>query len=144
IKESVTTPSIDGKSLRCSITGGAPYSNVHCYRNLLPEPAATAFTLTLSFWFSPTTTFNNQGGSSVIQALEFTMNKWQQSKRYEFALQWQNVGDGAPQWRYWVPNQSAWVSLGISDTLAGNQWHVLMLEGDINNGQVHYQRFTID
>jgi len=58
-KENVTTPSIDGKSLLCAITGGDSYSNVHCYRNLLPEPTAAVFTLTLSFWFSPTTTFNN-------------------------------------------------------------------------------------
>jgi len=145
LKESVATPSIDGRSLRCSITGGTPYSNVHCYRNLLPEPAAAVFTLTLSFWFSPTTTFNNQGSPSTIQALEFTMNKWHQSKRYEFALQWQNVGDDAPQWRYWDPHQiEPWVSLGITDTLEGQQWHSFILEGEILNGQVHYQRFIID
>jgi hypothetical protein len=144
-KENVAMPSIGGKSLRCSITGGAPYSNVHCYRNLLPEPSSAVFTLTLSFWFSPTTTFNNQGIPSVIQALEFTMNKWHQSKRYEFALQWQNVGDGAPQWRYWDPHQAeSWVSLGITDTLEGEQWHTFTLEGEIINGQVHYQRFIID
>lgn len=144
-KENVAIPSIDGKSLRCSITGGDPYSNVHCYRNLQPEPTAAVFTLTLSFWFSPTTTFNNQGAPSIVQALEFTMNKWKHSKRYEFALQWQNVGDGAPQWRYWDPNQpESWVSLGVTDTLAGEQWHSLILEGDIINGQVRYQRFTID
>jgi hypothetical protein len=145
IKESAAAPSVDGKSLRCSITGGDPYSNVHCYANMLPEPTATAFTLTLSFWFSPTTTFNNQGAPSVVQALEFTMNKWHQSKRYEFALQWQNVGSGAPQWRYWDPHQpEPWVSLGITDTLAGEQWHSLTLEGDITDDQVHYQRFAID
>jgi hypothetical protein len=144
-KENVATPSIDGKSLRCSITGGDPYSNVHCYRNLLPEPTAAVFTLTLSFWFSPTTTFNNQGAPSIIQALEFTMNKWHQSKRYEFALQWQNVGDCAPQWRYWDPHQpEPWVGLGITDTLEAEQWHSLTLEGEIINGQVHYRRFTIN
>jgi hypothetical protein len=145
IKRNVATPSIDGKSLQCSITGGAPYSNVHCYRNLLLEPAATTFTLTLSFWFSPTTTFNNQSAPSVIQALEFTMNKWHQSKRYEFALQWQNVGDGAPQWRYWDPHQSeSWVGLGITDTLQGEQWHLFGLQGEIINEQVHYLVFAID
>ena len=30
-----SSPSLDGNSLRCAITGGQPYSNVHCYRNLL-------------------------------------------------------------------------------------------------------------
>ncbi len=151
VKENVTTPSIDGESLRCSITGGtAPYSNVHCYRNLSPEPAASVFTLTLSFWFSPTTTCNNQPETSVVQALEFTMNKWQQSRRYEFALQWQNVGVGAPQWRYWDPNKPSeterWVAVSppITQCLQGEQWHTLELEGEILNDQVHYIRFMID
>jgi hypothetical protein len=136
------TPSIDGKSLRCSITGGTPYSNLHCYRNLPPEPLSAKFALALSFWFSPTTTFNNQGAPSIVQALEFTMNKWQQGKRYEFALQWQNVGDGAPQWRYW--NSSQWMSLGITGTLEGNQWHSLVLDGEITDGQTYYRGFTVD
>ena len=149
IKENVTMPSLDGESLRCSITGGAPYSNVHCYRNLLPEPATAQFTLTLSFYFTPTTTFNNQGGPSVIQALEFTMNKWQQEKRYEWAVQWENVGADAPQWRYWDPHQAGqWVSLGITDSevseLAGEQWHSLLLEGEILSSQIRYEGFCID
>lgn len=144
-KENVATPSLDGRALRCAITGGEPYSNVHCYVNLPPEPTAMTFTLGLSFWFSPTTTFNNQGSPSVIQALEFTMNKWHQSKRYEWAVQWQNVGAGAPQWRYWDPGQAEpWVSLGITGTLQGEQWHTLTLAGKITGDCVHYHRFSIN
>jgi hypothetical protein len=75
------------------------------------------------------------------------MSKWDQSKRYEFALQWQNVeetvGDGAPQWRLWCP-PNEWVPLGISQCLAGEEWHTLVLEGEIVDEQVHYQRFVID
>jgi hypothetical protein len=143
-KRNVPSPSLDGKSLQCSIVGGAPYSNVHCYRNLLPEPSADVFTLTMSFWFSPTTTCNNQGKPSVIQALEFTMNKWQQDKRYEWALQWQNVGTGAPQWRYW--DGQAWIppSPPLTQCLEANQPYTLTLEGAIVGGQVHYQRFAVD
>lgn len=144
IKENVGMPSLDGESLRCSITGGAPYSNVHCYRNLLPEPITAVFTLTMSFWFSPTTTCNNQGNPSVVQAIEFTMNKWQQAKRYEWALQWQNVGTGAPQWRYWDGRDWVPVSPTVTQCLQGNQWHTFALEGEIVGGQVHYQRFIID
>lgn len=146
IKENIQTPSMDGTSLRCSLTGGAPYSGIQCYRNLASEPGAVAFSLSLSFWFSPTTTFNNQGGPSTVQALEFKMSKWYQSERYEFALQWQNVGaspgDGAPQWRYW--DAGHWASTGVTGTLAGEQWHSMTLEGKIVNGQVRYQRFVVD
>jgi uncharacterized protein (TIGR03437 family) len=148
VKDNVAAPSLDGRALRCALTGSAPgapsgYSNVHCYRNLTPEPDATVFALSLSFQFRPTTTFNSD--NSIVQALEFTMNKWQQGKRYEFALQWMNVGPGGPQWRYWDPHRAdQWVSLGISDQLAGETWHTLTLEGEISNGQVYYRRFKID
>jgi hypothetical protein len=152
-KENVTTPSIDGRALRCSITGGAPYSNVHCYRNLLSEPLARTFALTVSFMFTPTTTCNNQRSPSVIQALEFSTSKWYRSKRYELALQWQNVeespGDGAPQWRYWDPHRletNRWVPISPTFTqcLGSGQWYTLKLEGEIVDGQVHYQSFCID
>ena len=145
VTENAAVPSLDGRSLRGGLTGGAAYSNVHFYRHLLSEPAASKFTLDLSFYFTPTTTFNNQGSPSVVQALEFSMSKWYQSRRYEFAVQWQNVGSGAPQWRYWtrtVPIR--WVSLGIADTLEGQEWHSLVLEGEIVGGKVHYRAVTID
>lgn len=150
-KENVSTPSLDGTALRCALAGGDPYSNIHCYRNLPPEPATAEFTLTLSFYFTPTTSCNNQGSPSVVQALEFSMSKWHQSHRYEFALQWQNVGslgDAAPQWRYWDPHDQdgPWVALSpaITQCLEGGQWHALTLTGQIDDGQVHYQGFVID
>jgi hypothetical protein len=147
-KENVSAPSLDGQSLRCGILGGEPYSNVHCYRNLLPEPTANVFTMTMSFQFTPTTTCNNQGSPSTVQALEFTMNKWHHAKRYEFALQWQNVGEGGPQWRYWDPHQSPnnrWVPISptLTQCLTAGEWYTLTLAGEIINEHVHYQSFTV-
>jgi hypothetical protein len=76
------------------------------------------------------------------------MNKWHQSYRYEFALQWQNVGDGAPQWRYWDPNAviGPWVAFTppITQCMSGETWHTLTLSGEIANGYTHYQGFDID
>ena len=142
-----STPSLDGNALQCSLTGGAPYSNLHCYQNLPSEPTADIFTLTLSFWFAPTTTCNNRETDSIVQALEFTMNKWYASKRYEFALQWQNVGDGAPQWRYWNPHGTEkWAAPNpaVSECLAGQQWHTITLIGSIRDDQVYYESFVVD
>ena len=151
----VSDPSLDGRSLRCAITGGNPNSNVHCYRNLLAEPTRNFFTLSLSFYYQPASSFNNVGEPSIVQGLEFTMNKWDQGLRYEWALQWKNVdsggGDtGAPEWRYWDPahSSSRWVDLGISDQItnkvSSNVWHELILEGEILEGKVHYRRFVLD
>jgi len=148
-KENVTTPTIDGKSLRLSLTGGNSYSNAHFYNHFPSDPTANEFRLSLNFFFSPTTTFNNEGGLSTIQALEFTMNKWYQGKRYEWAWQWRNVGTGAPQWCYWDPHQiEPWICPGITATLvtlAGQQWHSLIMEGKSNNKeQLQYTNFMID
>lgn len=77
------------------------------------------------------------------------MSQWQDSTRTEFALQWQNVGPGAPQWRYWDANQSEnarWVAFStpIPDCLAGDTWHTLVLTGHTLDDMVHYTGFTID
>jgi hypothetical protein len=101
----VSSQSLDGSSLRCAITSGYAYSNLHCYRNLDPDSSSNTFMMSLAFYYRPRSTFNNSGGSSIVQALEFTMSKWVQvlgnsGKRYEWAVQWKNVGTGAPKWRY--------------------------------------------
>jgi hypothetical protein len=146
----VLTPSLDGHSLRCALRGGTAYSNVLFYHDLPAAPGSDTFIMTLSFYYRPVSTFNNVGGASIVQALEFTMNKWMRELRYEWALQWQNVGTGGPKWRYWgedpndLPGSPKWIDLSISGTLAGQQWHTLKLEGEILAGQIHYQRFTID
>lgn len=143
-------PSLDGNSLKCSNKGGAPYSNVHCYMNLPPEPDVSSFTLSMSFLFTPEVTCNNQGGKvSIVQALEFSMSNWTNARRFEFALQWQNVGDGAPQWRYWDPHQDEsrrWkpIDSKITQCLESDQWHTLQLKGSTNGIAVYYESFTID
>jgi beta-glucanase (GH16 family) len=107
--------------------------------------------LDMRFYYRPKSTFNNVGGSSIVQALEFTMSKWSQGLRYEWAVQWENVGAGAPKWRYWGhpdPNKPEepldWVDLDIAGELSREEWHHLILEGEILAGQVHYRRFIID
>ncbi|MSP12160.1 MAG: hypothetical protein EXR62_04290 [Chloroflexi bacterium] len=147
IKENVAAPSIDGKALRCALMGTMPYSNVHCYRNMLPDSLANSFTMTMTFMFTPTTTWNNQGGPSTVQALEFTMSQWHNAYRYEFAVQWENVGSGAPQWRYWnsQPGPGRWVSLdpAITQQLEAGQWYTLTLQGEISNGMAQFQQFSV-
>jgi len=141
----VVAPSLDGNALRCALTGGSPYSNVHCYQNLPAKPNSSIFSLSMSFYYQPASSFNNIGEPSIVQGLEFTMNKWDHGSRYEWAIQWDNVDQGAPKWRYWAPSQSPqWVDLGISGAIAGEEWHTLKLEGKIVNKQVYYQRFIFD
>jgi hypothetical protein len=148
----VAKPSLDGQALQCSITGGKPYSNVQCYRNLPWSAGADVVAFALSFQFSPQTTYNNQGGESVVQALEFSISQWCQGKRYRLAIQWENVGEAgeqAPQWRYWNPQSPSgrpWAPLGSSAVarLQAEQWHTLKLEGRLTGDQITYQSLSVD
>ncbi|HEY3473668.1 MAG TPA: S-layer homology domain-containing protein, partial [Anaerolineales bacterium] len=116
------------------------------------EPDSNLFLLSLSFYYRPSSSFNNANGvPSIVQGLEFTMNKWQSGRRYEWALQWENVdpspGAGAPEWRYWdpaPPDPFKWVDTGLAGGVSGMTWHTLVLEGGIFGAEVHYRRFILD
>ncbi|MCY2990968.1 MAG: hypothetical protein NTY19_24295 [Planctomycetota bacterium] len=148
----VPTPSLDSNSLRLAVTGGDPYSNAYVYRLFQPEPNAVDFAVTFPFQFSPASSCDSSQPPAIVQAIEFSMNTWVDSQRYEWALQWENVGNGhdaAPQWRYWDPSQpqtERWLALqpSISQCLVGEQWHTLTLRGKIRNGATYYQSFTVD
>ena len=146
VLESSTDHSPTANALKCGLTGGEPYSNIHCYRNLPADADAKYFKMDMDF-FMPDTTFNNVDATSTVQALEFTMNQWQDELRYEWALQWMNVGENGPQWRYWDANQpdaERWVPLNLQQELAINTWHNLKLSGEIRNGKVFYHYFVVD
>lgn len=145
--DAVSAPDAVGTALDLSLTGGSAYSNAHFYRTLIAQPEARRFALSLRFLL-PSTTHNNEGAPSVVQALEFGIDTWHSERRYEWAMQWRNVGDRtAPEWRYWDPSRPAgegWVATGVAARLAPGQWHSLTLEGAIVGGYVRYERFSID
>ena len=133
-KTNVSKPSVDGTALKASLLSGQPYVGIHVYRNLPPADAATSFELSLSFRFP---------NAAPIQALEFTMNTWVHNQRWEWALQWENIGGGSPPpWRLWTG--SAWQPIGVTQQLSVNKWHRLHLKGNISHGQVHYISFSCD
>ena len=131
-------------ALRCGLSGGEPYSNIHCYRNLGAAPNATTFELTMRFWYSPTATTLTPA-DEVAQALEFTMNKWENNNRYEIALQWMNIGSNVSEWRFWDPYQDEpWVELQIPGEIALGEWHTLTLQGDFIDDYAYYRSFSLD
>lgn len=153
-KTATSAPSLDGRALRCGLRAGTQaYAGLHCYRELLAEPDANRFELALAFHIQPDTTCNNAGSPSVVQALELAVSTWRGGRRWELALQWENVnqiaGDGAPQWRYWDgtrPAAERWVPVpGTAGAcLTGNAWHSVELRGAVTGGVVRYDDFTVD
>src|SRR6266849_5322618 len=129
--QNISQPSVDGSALKISLLSGQPYTGIHAYRNLPANDTATKFDLKLFFSFSSVT---------PIQALEFTMNSWVNNQRWEWALQWENIGDGTtqqgnpPTWRLWTGR--SWQNIGVRQQLSPKIWHKLHLKGDLLLRQV--------
>ena len=134
----VDNPSLDGQALSLALLGGTPYTGIHAYRSF-PQMNATTFDLQLSFYLSK---------QENLQGLEFTMDHWHAGKRMEWAMQWEQFGDGTiqqglpPTWRIWTGQN--WQNIGIMQPLALNSWHTFSLLGDTFHGQVRYLHFRCD
>lgn len=130
---------LDGNGIRVKLLPGWPYAGIHAYRNLPPVDSAMSFSANYSFYYPKI---------KNIQALEYTMNKWVNNVRWEWALQLQIVPDGTTQggsndsWRLW--DGAHWMNIGIQQSLAEGSWHTLHLTGDIVNGEVQYLAMNCD
>lgn len=127
--------------LDLSLTGGDPYANVHFYRHVAFDADDTTYRLAMDFDL-PETTLANQGAPSTVQALEFVVSVWDGSYRYEWAIQWTNVGRSAPGWRYWDPS-AGWLWLDIDAPLDPGT-HRFELSGSVTPRAVELESFTID
>ncbi|MGI9253889.1 MAG: hypothetical protein ACR2J8_09085 [Thermomicrobiales bacterium] len=138
----VKTGENGAQGIRFGALRGKDYAGIHAYLSLPAQPTASAFTLSLRFRYPGSRV------SSPIQALEFTVSKWQGGQRWEWALQWQRVDDGlagggdAPNLRLWTGE--CWADTGLRQNLAPNAWHAVTLTGDIAAGQVHYTSLRCD
>ena len=136
---SIATSNATDPDLAVSLIKGQPYTGIHGYRNLSANNTAVAFQVDLSFEF-----FN----STPVQALEFTTSKWEKDQRWEWAFQWEHVGDGgpeqgaAPTWRLW--SGTGWLNTGLTQQLSAGTWHTLHFTGSIANGRVLYTSFQCD
>ena len=130
----VPSPSEDGDALKINYeTGNPPYMGADAYIRLGTDDAATRYQVNYDFYFP---------SRAPIQALEFCMNNYIQNKRYQWAMQWENIGSGAPQWRLW--NGSNWQAAGVSDNnINAGKWYTLTIDGNIAGGKVHYLDFII-
>lgn len=137
----VSSPSEDGDALKIDYgSGNQPYGGLDAYDSpsFGTDDSALRYQLNYDFYFP---------NGTPIQALEFCMNNYFGGQHYQWAMQWDNIESGGPQWRLWGGYDSGvnWQSVGVS---AGNinagTWHTLTIDGNIIGGQVHYLDFIID
>jgi hypothetical protein len=123
------------KALQISLLGGTQYTGFQAYRILPPNNNAHTFELCLSFYFT---------GVTPIQALAFSIQKWAKSVKWEWAIQWQNIGDGTPQqgtppnWRIWTGSGMWHDTQKPQQVLSTGHWYKLDLVGKVVNGKVQY------
>ena len=135
-----------GDTLLCCglVTGGLRYSNVHCYCNYDANLEEKRLAVEMSFKIDSPDQVNLD---EAVQALEFTINKWHNGKRYEVAVQWLGTNDGGLKWRYWDPHKGQqWIDTKIANVpqLATGDWFTLHLEGEIDSDDnVHYLYLSI-
>lgn len=143
---------IDGRSaLECRLLGGGFYGGVHCFTNLADQSYGAPLTFGVDFKL-PSGTCANTPSPSLVQALEFSMSRYKDGRRWEWALQLENVpstpGDGAPRWRRWVPASQTWRDTPYSvpqDVCDGGEWHTFAMRGRISAaGGIHFDAFTLD
>ena len=131
--------------LVCTLKDAASYSNAHFYTNLTPNVRASRFRLDAKVR-TPETSINNAGVPSVVQGVELSMSTWRLGRRYESAIQLDNVGDGSPMLRYWDPSREPvdrWVATNEHPSLTPG-WHDVTLEAQVVTDRVHYQQLTFD
>jgi len=129
-------PGEDGSGMDIDFQGGASYVGMYNYYPLPADPSANTFQVNYDFIFFDWDQPN-------IQALEFTMNQFVAGERYEWALQWEQIGvDGAPQWRIWDGNH--WQPFGMPFSIQSDVWHSIQINGHIGGGQAVYDSFTFD
>ena len=136
----VSSPSEDGQALKINYgSGNQSYEGLDAYDSASfgTDASALRYQVNYDFYFPSRT---------PIQALEFCMNNYFGGKRYQWAMQWENKGTGAPQWRIWGGHDSGvkWKAIGISaNNINPGTWYTLTIDGNIINGQVHYLDFII-
>jgi hypothetical protein len=136
----VPSPSEDGQALDINYgSGNKAYEGLDAYASspFGTDASALRYQVNYDFYFP---------NRAPIQALEFCMNNYFGGKRYQWCMQWENIGSGAPQWRLWGGANSGvkWKPIGIPATnINAGSWYTLTIDGNIINGQVHYLDFII-
>jgi hypothetical protein len=132
--QSLSTPSLDGKSAQFWVGGNIPYASALWWKQLTPQPQATHFIYDLYFYLDDPTS---------VQALEFDINQSVNGRKYIFGHECNVAGD--QQWDVWDTANQKWIPTGITCTApAAFVWHHLTLEVERLGTQTHFLAITLD
>jgi hypothetical protein len=131
--QNVASPSLDGKSIKFSISGTTPYSDALWWKQLGAADSATNFKYDIDFYIT------NPG---VSQALEFDANQSNAIHKFIFGTQCNIKGN---HWDIWGNAAANWVSTGIPcSPPEAFKWHHLTWEFKRTSTNVIFVGFTYD
>jgi hypothetical protein len=127
------SPSLDGKSVKFSISGTTPYSDALWWKQLGAVDSATNLKYDVDFYIT------NPG---VSQALEFDANQSNAIHKFIYGTQC-NIKGG--HWDVWGNAAGNWISTGIACSApTAFKWHHLTWEFKRTSTNVIFVGFTYD
>jgi hypothetical protein len=131
--QNVSSPSLDGKSVKFSMGGSTAYANALWWKQLGAKPSASHFTYNIDFYLT---------NPSAPQALEFDMNQSLNGRKYIFGTECSYRG--SKQWDVWDSSKH-WIPTGIAcPVLTAYIWHHLTVEVERSGTQTHFIAITLD
>jgi hypothetical protein len=116
--QNLASPSLDGKSVKFSISGTTPYANALWWKQLGRKDTAHNFVYSLYYYIKD---------PAAAQALEFDVNQTVGSKWYVFGTEC--VLKGTPHWDVYDPYDRKWVATTIPCKIpTAYTWNHVVLE----------------
>lgn len=133
LSQSVSSPSMDGRSAHFWIGGSTPYADALWWKELGANANASHFIYDVYFYYK---------NAVAPQALEFDANQNVGGRRYIFGTQC-NVA--AKQFDVWNTAGAYWMHTGIACTTPPTYtWNHLTWEYERVNGQTHFIAVTLN
>jgi len=130
------SPSLDGKSVKFSITPVAPYSDALWWKQLGAVNTATHFKYDIAFYLTT---------PQYAQALEFDANQANGKMRWVFGTQCNIKAAGGGHWDVWGNANGNWLSTGIPCAMpTALTWHHLTWEFQRTDTTLTFVAFTYD
>jgi hypothetical protein len=134
MKQNISSPSMDGRSVKFHLGGSTPYSNALWWKQLGYNPGVRNFKYDLYYYIK---------NPSAAQALEFDVNQSLNGKKYIFGTQ---CSLKRHRWDVYDPFNRRWVQTSVyCSTPTAYKWHHLTLEfRRSTEGKVSFISVTIN
>lgn len=136
MQQFISSPSMDGKSAKFSLTGGEPYSNALWWKQLGGNDSASNFVFELYYYITKPT---------ASQALEFDVNQTRSADKRWYIFGTECDFKDRKVWKVWDTEAGTWRATSIPCNVPeAYKWHKVTLEFQRASGQTRFISVTIN